>query len=154
MRARIIAPSDVPESVTQVLGNTNAQRINTLVTDIIEQNWSIAYPGSELAGRDRHEVQLVISPRIEEAGNVLKQFLYENVYIGSDAKSEVHKVDHLLGALFEYFCRHIDELPYELQRNPREEPAERLVADYISGMTDNFAINTFERLFVPRLWSL
>jgi dGTPase len=154
MRARIITPFDVPKVVTQVLGNTNAARINTLVTDIVEQNWSVAYPDSALASTDRHEVELTITPRIQEAADVLKHFLYENVYVGSDAKSEVHKVDHLLGALFEYFCSHIDELPYELQRNARNEPNERLVADYISGMTDRFAINTFERLFVPKLWSL
>ena len=63
-------------------------------------------------------------------------------------------VFHLIGALFNYFCKHTDELPYELQANPRNEPAERLVADYIAGMTDRFAISTFERLMVPKLWSL
>ena len=154
MRARIITPFDVPKIVAQVLGNSNSQRINTLVTDIVNQNWAVAYPDDALASRNRHEVELVVSPEIQEAADVLKHFLYENVYIGSDAKAEVHKVDHLIIALFEYFCKHIEELPHELQRNPREEPVERLVVDYISGMTDRFAINTFERLFVPKLWSL
>ncbi len=154
MRARIITPFDLPREVSQVLGNTNAARINTLVTDIIERNWHVAYPDTTTAAGDRKDVQLTISPHIQDAADTLKQFLYENVYIGSEAKAEVSKVDHLLKALFKYFCEHGDELPLEQQRNPRNEPRERLVADYISGMTDRFAMSTFERLFVPKSWSI
>ena len=153
MRARIITPFDIPREVSQVLGNTNATRINTLVSDIIERNWPFAYPDDKTIKLDRHSIELTISPEIERAANTLKQFLYERVYIGSDAKAEVGKVDHLLKSLFDYFCEHGDELPMELQRNPRNEPRERLVVDYISGMTDRFAISTFERLFVPKSWS-
>ncbi len=152
LRARIITQSDIPPIVNEVLGLTNARRINTLVVDIIEQNWHLAYPGSDLASRDRCSVELTISPHIQEAADILKQFLYHRVYTGSEAKAEVHKVDHLIQTLFDYFCAHIGELPPEMRDNPRGEPRERLVVDYISGMTDRFAIATFERLFVPRSW--
>jgi dGTPase len=124
------------------------------VTDIIEQNWEIAYPGPDLAARDPHDVELKVSSHTEEAADKLKDFLYHRVYIGSEAKAEVSKVDHLIGALFEYFCGHIEELPPELRTNPRNEPVQRLVVDYIAGMTDRFAIATFDRLFVPKSWSL
>lgn len=154
MRARIIRPDDLPVEVAEVLGATNSIRINTLVSDIISRNWRIAYPNVELASQDRHEVELVVSPEIEEAADKLKRFLYERVYIGSEAKAEVGKVDHLIGALFDYFCKHTEELPHEIQSNPRHEPNERMVVDYIAGMTDRFAISTFERLFVPRSWSV
>lgn len=154
LRARIIRPSDVPAEVCEVLGDTNAVRINTLVTDIIEQNWHVAYPDETLASRDRRTVELHISPQIESAADTLKQFLYNRVYIGSEAKAEESKVYHLLQALFEYFCGHVDELPPELKSNPRDETNERLVVDYIAGMTDRFAIATFERLFVPKSWGL
>lgn len=153
MRARIIKPSDVPQQVCDLLGDTNAVRINTLVTDIIAQNWEVAYPGAELAAQDRHSVELKVSPDIEVAADTLKQFLYNRVYIGSEAKAEESKVDHLINALFDYFCNHLEELPPELKRNPRNEARERLVVDYISGMTDRFAVSTFERIFVPRSWS-
>jgi dGTPase len=154
IRARIIRSSDIPPEVCQVLGNTNSERINTLVTDIIDRNWQVAYPDEGLARRDRKSVELVVSSHIEEVADRLKRFLYERVYVGSEAKAEVYKVDHLIRALFDYFCQHIEELPRELQRNDRDEPVERLVADYIAGMTDRFAISTFERIFVPRSWSV
>lgn len=153
VRARIIKPTDIPREVCDTLGETNAMRINTLVSDIIAQNWDVAYPGEVLAQMDRKGVELRVSPRIESAADTLKQFLYNRVYIGSEAKAEEGKVDHLLGALFDYFCKHIEQLPPELRSNPRHEPTERLVVDYISGMTDRFAISTFERIFVPRSWS-
>jgi dGTPase len=154
MRARIISARDLPPAVTRVLGNSNSKRINTLVTDIIEQNWSLAYPDEQLAGRDRHSIELKVGSHVQGPADELKHFLYERVYVGSEAKAEVGKVDHLIKTLFDYFCEHLEDLPSELQRNPRGEPAERLVVDYIAGMTDRFAISTFERLFVPRSWSI
>jgi dGTPase len=154
IRARIITREDVPADVVEALGPTNSRRINSLVTDIIEQNWDLAYPGPDLATQDRHDVELKISPHIEEAADTLKKFLYLRVYIGSEAKAEVNKVNHLISTLFDYFCSHIEELPPELKVNPRNEPVERLVADYVAGMTDRFAIAAFDRLFVPKSWSL
>src|SRR5438067_9983894 len=62
MRARIITPSDLPREVAQALGNANAERINTLVSDIIEQNWHIAYPDADMAAYDRKGIELTISP--------------------------------------------------------------------------------------------
>ncbi len=152
IRAHIITQADLPPIVNKVLGDTNSSRINTLVTDIIEQNWQVAYPGPDLAAQDRHTVELTVSPRVQEAADLLKQFLYTHVYTGSEAKTEVHKVDHLIKTLFNYFLAHTDELPLESRANPRNETKERLVVDYIAGMTDRFAIATFDRLFVPQYW--
>ncbi|MEO8285558.1 MAG: deoxyguanosinetriphosphate triphosphohydrolase [Chloroflexota bacterium] len=154
IRAKIITQADLPPVVNRVLGESNSARINTLVTDIIVQNWAVAYPGDDLVARDHCTVELTVSKEIEEAANILKHFLYERVYTGSEAKAEVGKIDHLIQTLFNYFLHHIDELPPEMRANPRDEPKERLVVDYISGMTDRFANATFERLFVPRSWSI
>ena len=154
IRARIITQDELPPTVNKVLGETNSARINTLVTDIVEQSWSVAYPDAEMASRDRCNIELKISPRVAEAADMLKRFLYTHVYTGSDAKAEVHKVDYVIQTLFDYFVAHIDELPPESQANPRNESKERLVVDYISGMTDRFAISTFDRIFVPKSWSL
>ena len=140
--------------MSEVLGTANSQRINSLVTDIVEQNWAVAYPGPDIEALDPCTVELTISPRVEEAANVLKLFLYERVYVGSEAKAEEPKVHHLIRSLFDYFCEHTGELPPETRANPRGEPVERLVVDYISGMTDRFAIATFERIFVPRSWDI
>ena len=56
MRARIITPDDLPPEISRGTRPTNALRINTLVSDIIVQNWHIAYPDAETAAQDRHEV--------------------------------------------------------------------------------------------------
>lgn len=154
IRARIISAQDLPQEVNEVLGKSNSARINTLVTDIINQNWQVAYPDAKLAAQDRHSIELKVSPHVQGPADILKHFLYERVYIGSEAKAEVGKVDHLIETLFDYFCRHVELLPPELRDNPRNEPVERLAADYIAGMTDRFAISTFERLFVPKSWSV
>jgi dGTPase len=154
LRARIITQEDIPPVVNRMLGVANSRRINTLVTNIIEQNWHLAYPDDAFTSVDRCTVELKISPEFEEAADILKHFLYQRVYVGSEAKAEVPKVDHLIEALFHYFCSHIEELPPEMRANPRDEPNERLVVDYISGMTDRFAIATFERIFVPRSWDI
>src|SRR5215210_2562324 len=79
LRAKIITQADIPPIVNDVLGVTNARRINTLVVDIIEQNWQVAYPGPDLAVSDRCSVELVVSPHVQEAADVLKQFLYRRV---------------------------------------------------------------------------
>jgi dGTPase len=124
------------------------------VTDIVDNNWGLAYPEPPAGPTDRFNFELTVSPHIQQAADTLKRFLYERVYTGSEAKAEVGKVNHLIETLFHYFCAHFEELPPELQRNSRNEPVERLVVDYIAGMTDRFAISTFERLFVPKSWSL
>jgi dGTPase len=153
IRARIIRSEDIPPDVNEVLGDTNSMRINTLVTDIISRNWHLAYPDEEHAGQDRKALELTISPHIEAAADQLKLFLFNRVYVDSVAKAEANKVEHLIKTLFDYFCAHPEELPDELRTNSRNEPIERLAVDYISGMTDRFAIYTFERLFVPQSWS-
>jgi dGTPase len=60
----------------------------------------------------------------------------------------------VIHALFEHFCRKPEEMSAEFQENPRDEPLERRVADYIAGMTDRFAVKTFEQVFVPREWAV
>jgi dGTPase len=79
--------------------------------------------------------------------------LYNHVYTNSAAKAEVGRVHSLITALYHHFSEHFGEMPPEFRANPRHEPNERIVVDYIAGMTDHYAIETFERIYVPRLWS-
>ena len=112
----------------------------------------MAYPDADLAAQDRCTIELKISPRVQEAADILKQFLYARVYTGSEAKAEVHKVDHLIKTFSTTSCTTSTSYRPKVSANPRNEPKERLVVDYIAGMTDRFAIATFERLFVPHYW--
>ena len=80
--------------------------------------------------------------------------MFKNVYTESAAKEDVPKTKFVIHALFEHFCKNPQELPQEFRDNPRDEPAERRVADWIAGMTDRYAVKTFERIYVPQEWAV
>jgi dGTPase len=79
--------------------------------------------------------------------------MFSNVYIGGKAKEEEGKAQQMLELLFHYYMDHPDRLtPEYIRLMERGESRERVVCDYISGMTDNYAIEKFEELFVPIGW--
>ena len=79
--------------------------------------------------------------------------MFENVYKNPDAKSEEGKAEMLVQTLYEYYLHHIELLPEDLlaMLEAGEEP-ERVVCDYISAMTDRFAIAKYEELYIPKSW--
>ena len=78
--------------------------------------------------------------------------MYSTVYVDKTAKKEEEKVERVIGALYERLCTHIDLLPEGFLQIAYQEGVDRAVTDYISGMSDEFAIRTFEEFFVPRKW--
>ncbi|HET7078508.1 MAG TPA: deoxyguanosinetriphosphate triphosphohydrolase [Chloroflexia bacterium] len=154
IRAGIITEADLPRRCNAVLGGSHSERINTLVCNLVEVNWDVAYPppGAPLPSPD--SVDIHFSPDVLAAADELKAFLFERVYVGSAAKAEEERVHGMIRALYEHYCAHFDEIPAEMARNPRDEPRERIVVDYIAGMTDRYAIQKFSELYVPRLWSI
>lgn len=133
IRGGVITSADLPRSCTQVLGTSHSERISTMVRDIIENSW------------DKPQVSL--SPPVLEAMLEMRQFLFERVYIGSKAKREEEKAKNMLRQLYQYYLAHPKELEAD---NPRGEALDRLVCDYVAGMTDRFAIAQYERFFLPR----
>lgn len=140
VRAGIIREVDLPASPIEVLGSSRSQRINTVVCDII----------SRCAGEPRVEM----SPPVLEALNELREYLFENVYTNANVKREAERAMHVVHELFRFFRGHPHALPDEYQDDPRSEGIERRVADYIGGMTDSYAIQLFQELFVPKMWPL
>lgn len=149
IRAGIITEAELPRDAVAVLGGTHAARINTMICDLIDNNWWASGDGTPPA-----EPVLAMSPAVLAATNALREFMYQRVYLTSAAKADDHKVRLMLGLLYRHFCDHPDELPADLRRISAErgEPAERAVVDYIAGMTDQYAINVFNDLYVPRTW--
>jgi len=141
MRAGLIAEGDVPKSVRDVLGETRGQWVDTTVRDIVAQS------------TDRP--RLGMSDEVRVALNELKDFLFEAVYHGSAAKTEVWKAQRLLTQLFGYFVEHPEEMSEESRRliERGQATGHRAVCDFLAGMTDRFAIRTAERLFIPRAWA-
>ena len=140
LRGGIIYPMDIPLEVSNVLGFTHGQRINTLVTDAIQ------------ATQGQEEVRQ--SPQVGEAMLALKDFMFDSVYTNPMAKGEEGKAQDMLRRLFEYYQRNPDCLPDDFQAIRAEEGIDRAVCDYIAGMTDPFAVETFKTLFIPKGWTV
>lgn len=137
----VLQPSQLPASCVQVLGSTKSRRITTLITDLVQNS-----PLEENGG------VLTMSPEVKEEFDRLHSFMYASVYLDSAAKTEEYKVDNLVAELYRYYQRNPDKLPPMYQTIAWQEGLERAVTDYISGMSDEFAVRAFENLFVPQKW--
>ena len=131
LRAGLIFASDLPAGPIEVLGDTGTRRIDALVHDLVEH--------SEAAG------DIVQGESIGEARSELRAFMFERVYLGPEATREHAKIKLVVGALFNHYCDHPDEIPESI---PAGEVSRR-VTDYVAGMTDRFCIRAFEALSVP-----
>lgn len=142
IRGQVIREKDIPESCVRVLGSTLRERLNTLIHDIV----------SNSMGKD----DIIMSDEKNDALLRLRKYMFDNVYVNSAAKAEEGKAERMLGQLFEYYITHVEELPEEYTRMIWEqgETAERVVCDYIAGMTDRFAVATFRKLMVPKTWQV
>ncbi len=132
IRAGVLKEEDLPAQVIEMLGNTSSCRINTLVTDIVNhtlESWDHLGDGTPLVG---------MSPPILEIANTLREFLFSRVYNSRSAIRKKNNAKRVINVLYEYFCRHADDLPEVFHRCG--EGVERMVTDYIAGMTDNYAL--------------
>ena len=98
----------------------------------------------------------MMSPEIEEAMIDLRKFMFSNVYQNPVAKAEEVKAQRMLSQLFEYYMEHIDQLPMKYTRMIEEghEAKDRVVCDYIAGMTDQYAVTKFNEFFMPLSWQV
>ncbi len=149
IRAGLVTENDVPDFVKKVLGKTNSKRLSVLILNVIESSKS-----SE---------KIVLSEDAEKAMDLWKNFLKEKVYIGSEPKKEEVKVRELLSYLFDYLYKHPEKMANYLKNHPvsrvagdpvefvRENKKERLtvICDYLSSMTDRYAIEVARSLMFP-----
>lgn len=138
-RAGIMTEQDIPGHIRDQLGDTHGKRINCMVTSII------------MASGDKLTVQA--EENIGRLSEELHEFLFEKVYTNPVAKSQERKAEILLERLYEYFIYHPGEMPDDSLKIAGEEGVQRAVCDYISGMTDRYAINTYKSLFIPEVWN-
>ncbi len=141
IRAGILRAEDLPRELTDVLGETHSKRINTMVSSVLA------------ASVDSDTISM--TPEVQKATNELRSFLFEHVYHNPVAKAEEQKSRDLVCTLFDFYVKNPDRLPERYRRRIGSdacETVERGVADFISGMTDRYAIETYNELFVPRVW--
>lgn len=137
LRADIIKENDIPKKCVKVLGKSHGERINTLICDIVKTS------------ADKPEI--LMSDEVFSAMKALREFMFETVYVDSEAKGEDEKARKVIRILFETFMEKphlLGNLGADIERFGLEQT----VCDYIAGMTDNFAIYKFNEIFVPKKW--
>ena len=140
IRAGILTAEDIPRDIAALLGENQRDRINTLVCDMIFT--------SREAGR------ICMTPQIQKALADLRSFMFARVYHNPVAKGEESKAKDMLQMLFRFYVDHPEQLPADFQPQLSFDGLGRTVCDYIAGMTDNYAIEKFNEIFVPSGWNV
>lgn len=134
LRAGVIKEKDLPKQAHKVLGK---HILDTVVPDIIKNSLN--------------QPKLKMSTEVENAVEEMYAYLYEKVYTNPAAKREESKVPVMLRLLFRHYLYNPDILPGYIKGSKDEELLQKVV-DFVAGMTDRYAINKFEELFVPSEW--
>ena len=138
IRAGILSNSDIPRSITHILGESHSQRIDTLVNDAIRSS--------------REAGQIMLSEPVDAALRDLRSFMFEKVYRNPVAKGEERKAKDMLQRLYRYYFEHPEALPEDFLPQLSFGGMERTVCDYIAGMTDKYAVDKYTELFIPMGW--
>ncbi|MDU5263003.1 MAG: deoxyguanosinetriphosphate triphosphohydrolase, partial [Clostridium celatum] len=141
IRAGLLMEEDLPKEVISVLGNSHSQRIQVLVTDMINETQKNLKDGI---------YDIKQSNEVKEAMIELRRYMFSNIYLGDVLKEEREKAKFILTHVIEYYYRNSEELPELYQRIADEEGLKRGVADYIAGMTDDYCLSTFNKIYVPK----
>lgn len=140
MRAGILTEADIPPEIAEILGHSHSQRINTLVENMIDNTIATGTLGMQ--------------PEIAQAMDRLRTFMFARVYTNPVAKGEETKAKDMLCRLFEYYMRRPEKLPADFLPQLDFDGMERIVCDYIAGMTDRYAVYKYSELFIPTTWQM
>lgn len=140
IRAGILTEDMLPRECTDLLGHSTRDRINNLIHVVVT------------ASCDLDDVKM--PDDYQQAFHELRAFMFRDLYTNPIAKSEEIKAERMIGMLYEEFSEHEEWLPTEYRMFIEQgEPKEKVICDYIAGMTDNYAIDTAKRIFIPKSWS-
>lgn len=142
IRANLLNEEELPKEVIKVLGRTHSERIETLVTDfIIESNKNL----------DEGVFKVGLSKEKDEAMRELRGFMFKNIYLGEILKVERDKAKFILEAIIDFYTKKPEKMPKLYRDIVEEEGIYRGVADYIAGMSDDYCLNKFNEIYVPKL---
>lgn len=139
IRAGVIGIGDLPEKVRKTLGTKHSEMITAMVTDMIVTSMNSS--------------EIKQTSEIKVAMNDFRQFMFERVYLSPEIMVEREKANHVITGLFQMMIKLPDRLPKEYQTQKEIWGPEKAVTDYIAGLTDLYAINLYERWFVPSIWT-
>ncbi len=135
-RAGVMCEEDIPLDIRDILGHSKSRRINTLVLSAIENS------GEEIR----------LDADISKAVDRLHEFMFSHVYTNPLCKGEETKAVDLIKWLYEFFTKNSDKLPESYKQILLKDGVDRAACDYIAGMSDRYAVNTFEEMFIPKSW--
>lgn len=138
IRGGVLREEELPDEATEVLGHTKTQRITALVSNIIAVS-----AGKPEVGYDEE---------VKKAHDILREFMFSQVYYTKANTSEKEKACHVVESLFEYYTKRPGEMPKLYLNIAENNGTERAAADYISGMSDDYAVDLFKELFIPKPW--
>jgi len=141
IRAGILCEESLPRECTDVLGHSTRDRLDTIIHSVIENSMgkNVVEPAKEC----------------KEAMFLLRKYMFEELYSNPIAKGEEGKAVDIISLLFKHYLEHPEEMTDEYQKMIQSgELTERVVCDYIAGMTDNYAILKFQEIFIPHFWSI
>ena len=138
VKAGVFSVECLPAEIVRVLGDTKSARIATLVTSLVENSDGV----------------IAMAPEVQQAYEALHSYLYNTLYVEERAKHEEKKVEKLIADLYVYFCEHPMQMPQGYLYVLYDQGVECAVTDFISGMSDAYAVRLYEELFVPKRWNV
>jgi len=139
IRGGIITESDIPREITDFLGHDKSDRIDTLVKSVV--NNSVGF-------------DIKMDKQTDKYYNELHEFLFREVYYNQKAKAEENKVYGIIEGLYKYYLENTDKMPDEYINIAKAESPERAVTDFIASMTDQYAVASYNKIFVPKFWTM
>jgi len=138
LRAGIIKERDSPEEISHILGKTHKERIDRLIQDIVKESIGKSH--------------IAMDKDLLEAFNELRDFMYKKVYLSPTLAKEKEKAYQIVINLYNFYTNNSNILPVSLKNRAEEEGLERIIVDYIAGMTDQYALKVYKNNFLPREW--
>ncbi|MBR0423229.1 MAG: deoxyguanosinetriphosphate triphosphohydrolase [Clostridia bacterium] len=135
IRAGVLDPKNIPQKFIEIFGNRFSERIDTMVKSIIENS----------TGKT-----IKMSDELTSVFSGIHDFMYSEVYLSKDSFSQEQKVPFIIGLLYKHYKTYPNKMPDYIQKIAREDSLERAVCDYIAGMTDDYAVNVFKEIFIPK----
>ena len=142
IRGKIITEDELPKDCIEVLGSSTRKRLDVLIHDVVQNS----------EGKN----DIVMSEGINQAIVDLRAYMFKSVYTNPKAKGQESKAEHLLEQLYEYYCSHVELMPDEYQKLIVEGKwsKERVVCDYVAGMTDRYSISKYKQIMIPDFWNI
>ena len=135
-----ITYEDLPKSTKNILGATSSKRINVMIMAIVSKS--------------QNQNFVKMEEKVQSATQELRDFLFERVYKNKTFKDEEERADRMLSALYEYYKKNLNKLPEFYYKELQDTDEDTVICDYLSSMSDGYAISAFKSLFVPKTWKL